>query len=75
MSSQKLQIKDRVKLRHGDKNVKGTVVKVFYFNRSSDIRTCGVLWDNDWPRDNRNPRVFYVKPDDLEYVDTWRLGN
>ena len=68
------QIKDRVKLINGDKRVKGTIVKVFYNNRSKDVRTCAILWDNDWPKDDKStPRLFYVKPDDIEYVDTWRI--
>lgn len=67
-----LKLKDRVKLKNGDKKVKGTIVKVFYNNRSSDIRTCAILWDNDWPKDGyAKPRLLYVKPDDLVKVDTW----
>jgi hypothetical protein len=70
-----LQIKDRVKLINGHPNVKGTIVKVFFHSKGRGLRTCGVLWDNDWPRPGRqyNPRVAYVKPEELEYVDTWRL--
>ena len=72
----KFQIKDRVKLKKGNPRNKGTVVKVYYSNRGSDqIRTCVVLWDNDWSRNSYGvPKLFYVKPDDLEYVETWRLG-
>ena len=69
------KIKDRVKLINGDKKVKGTIVKVYYNKQTSSIRTCAVLWDNDWPKGSYDtPRLFYVKPNDLKYVDTWRLG-
>lgn len=69
-----LKLKDRVKLKNGDKKVKGTIVKMFYGNRSNDIRTCAILWDNEWPRDGyRKPRLFYVKPADLVKVGTWSL--
>ena len=70
----KFKIKDRVKLASGDKKVKGTIVKVFYNNKTKQVRTCGILWDNDWPRDgNSSPRIFYAKPEDIEYVGTWSL--
>lgn len=71
----KFQIKDRVKLINGSPKVKGTIIKVFFQNKGRGIRTCGVLWDNEWPREGKyhNPRIFYVKPEDLVVVDTWRL--
>lgn len=69
------QIKDRVKLNNGNPKVKGTIVKLFFHSKGRGLRTCGVLWDNEWPREGRqyNPKIFYVKPEELEYVDTWRL--
>jgi len=71
------QIKDRVKLTTGDPKVKGTIVKVYYANRGSkQIRTCAVLWDNEWPQNSyTTPKLFYVKPNDLEYVGSWRLDS
>ena len=64
----------RLKLK---KNITGTVVKI-YKSKGKTIKTCGILWDNDWPRDvgfSRNPpgKVFYYKPEDLEVIDTWRI--
>ena len=74
--SYSFDIKDRVKLKESNKRSgKGTIVKIYYHNRSRDIKTCAVLWDNDWPKDGyQTPRLFYVKPEELEYLDTWRLG-
>ena len=70
------QVKDRVKSVNGNSKVKGTIVKIFFQNKGRGIRTCGVLWDNEWPKSGKfyNPRVFYVKPEDLVYIETWRLS-
>ena len=75
----KYQIKDRVKLVETKKeNDVGTIVKL-YKAKNGKIRTCGVLWDNDWPKDNpykqrfQPGKVFYYKPEDLCVVDTWRI--
>lgn len=81
---QEYTLKDRVILvgqtdgKRPAKGEKGTVVKLFKGKRNS-IKTCGVLWDSDWPRAvESNPRlqpgrVFYYKPEDLKVVDTWSL--
>jgi len=75
MSYQQFDLKDRVKLKSNKRTGKGTIVKIFYFNRTKQVKTCGVLWDNDWPKDGyHEPRLFYVKPEELEYLDTWRLN-
>jgi len=76
MSSKNFQLKDRVKLKDGSKKEKGTIVKLHY--RDNEVKTCVVLWDNDWPKPTakhweKPGRVFYLKPDDLKVVDTWRL--
>ena len=72
------QLKDRVKLietkRQSDT---GTIVKL-YKGKNGKVRTCGVLWDHEWPSTKvhyRNPpgKVFYYKPEDLKITGTWRL--
>jgi hypothetical protein len=74
MSYQQFDIKDRVKWKSNKRTGKGTIIKVFYFNRTKKPKTCAVLWDSDWPKDGyHEPRIFYVKPEELEYLDTWRL--
>jgi len=78
-------LKDRVVLKEQDIKragfkVKGTIVKLYKGKRGS-IKTCGVLWDNEWPVTNnrvKNDRytsgkVLYYKPEDLDIVDTWSL--
>jgi len=76
MSSNHFQLKDRVKLKDASKKEKGTIVKLHY--RDNEIKTCVVLWVNDWPKSSakhweKPGRVFYLKPDDLKIVDTWRI--
>jgi len=70
-----MKIKDRVKLKKFDKFVKdgkGTIVKLQY--RNNEVKTACVLWDKDWPGvDNRQPRIFYYKPNDLNVIDSWRI--
>ena len=75
----KYQIKDRVVLssENKNKNTKGTIVKI-YKGKNSKVRTCGVVWDTDWPdvrleRHKVPGKVFYYKPEDLTIVGTWRL--
>jgi len=78
-------LKDRVVLIEQDIKkagfkVKGTIVKL-YKGKKGSIKTCGVLWDNEWPVTNskvKNDRytsgkIFYYKPEDLNIVDTWSL--
>ena len=75
----RFQLKDRVTLVESkDRRDEGTIVKL-YKSRNGKIKTCGVLWDSDWPRAvQHNPRlqpgrVFYYKPEDLKTVGTWRV--
>ena len=73
-----MQIKDRVVLQNNTKkNITGTIVKI-YKGKGKTIKTCGVLWDIDWPRDvgfsrHQPGKVFYYKPEDLKVIDTWRI--
>lgn len=73
-----INIKDRVVLAKKSKsNMLGTIVKL-YKGKSNSIRTCGVLWDNDWPKDYGHSKyypgkVFYYKPEDLKIAGTWRI--
>jgi hypothetical protein len=75
----KFQIKDRVVLTQTKGKVnEGTIVKL-YKAKGGKIKTCGVLWDCDWPRAVQyNPRlqpgrVFYHKPEDLKVIGNWRV--
>jgi hypothetical protein len=74
-----MKIKDRVKQKSGNGKTIGTVVKVFKGkgkNKSRSAKTCAVLWDHDWPRneyDRRGGRVYYYKLEDLIIIDTWSL--
>ena len=57
----------------GSNTVKAQSVSTPY-----EVKTCVVLWDNDWPKPTakhweKPGRVFYLKPDDIKVVDTWRL--
>lgn len=73
-----IEIKDRVILAKKSKsNMSGTIVKI-YRGKGHTIKTCGVLWDNDWPKDfgfsKYYPgKVFYYKPEDLSVTGTWRI--
>jgi hypothetical protein len=76
MNSKNFQLKDRVKLKDNSRKVKGTIVKLHY--RDNIVKTCVVLWDNDWPKESpkhweKPGRVFYLKPEDLKVVDNWRI--
>lgn len=69
-------IKDRVVLKSNEK-VKGTIVKIQ--RKGSYVKSCGILWDNEWPTNDSTSnkyasgRVFYYKVDDLKVIDTWRV--
>lgn len=75
MKSVDIQLKDRVTMLDNSRDERGTIVKLHY--KDGEVKTCVVLWDSEWPRSDAKPwekngRVFYLKPDDLRVVDTWR---
>ncbi len=70
-----MKIKDRVVQINSNKKMIGTIVKIFK-GKNKTIKTCAVLWDRDWPDHFgvRNPgRVFFMKPSELEVVDSWSI--
>ena len=75
----KFNIKDRVVLIRNSgskKDQKGLIVKLHV--RGGKVKTCGVLWDSDWPREalkkfQKPGKVFYYSPDDLKVIDTWSV--
>ena len=74
-----MQIKDRVVLVDSkNRSDEGLIVKLFK-GKGKTIKTVGVLWDSDWPRNVQyNPRlrpgrVFYYKPTDVKVIGTWRV--